>query len=199
MSNIDFGWPGQLSRSYQLLPCALKIYCYLKERVGIEAFAMFAYGNLDMFPQMQLYLWVKDSAVTEQILQSTPYQPCRRDHPVFQAIMDCLLDALREEDIQAFKDVSSLWNMQQTDDTSEQNRIYVCITPLSYLRCYMDDLFGATRDEVSQVLAECFPMYEHFICGAIPWRSIQWHTIIYVFFDSQGSEKTKLRVILRNC
>lgn len=192
MSNIDFGLPGQLFRSYQHSPCAQKFHCYLKERVGIEAVTTFAYGNLDIFPQMQLYLWVKDSAVTEQILQSTPYQPCRRDHPLFQSIMDCLLDALHEEDTQAFKDISSLWNMQQTNDTNEQNRIYVSITLLSYLRCYMDDLFGTTRDEVSQVLTKCFPIYEHFVCGAYSLEVDPLaHNHLYLFLTPEDQEKAK--------
>ena len=192
MSNIAFGSRGQLFQSYQHSLCAQKFHRYLKERAGIEAVATFAYGNLDMFPQMQLYLWVKDSAVTEQILQSTPYQPCHRDHLLFQSIMDCLLDALRETDIQAFKNVSSLWKMHQTSDAREQNRIYVSITLLSYLRCYMDDLFGATREDVSRALAESFPTYEHFMCGAYSLEVDSLaHKHLYLFMTPEDREKAE--------
>ena len=81
MSNIDFGLPDQLFRSYKHSPCAEKFHRNLKEKAGIEAVATFAYGNLKLYPQIQLYVWVKDSAVTEQILQNTPYQSCSRKHP----------------------------------------------------------------------------------------------------------------------
>lgn len=192
MSDIDFGWPGELFRSYHHSPCAQKFHSYLKEKAGIEAVATFAYGNLDMFPQMQLYIYVNDSAVTEQILKNTPHQSCPRHHPLFQTIMDCLLKALCENDHQTLETVSSLWTRQQVNDASGEERIYVSITLRSYLRCYMDELFGATRDEISQVLAECFPQYKHFMCSAYSLEAGPLaHNHLYLFMTPEDLEKAK--------
>ncbi len=190
MSNIDFGSPSQLFQPYQHAPCAEKFHRYLKEKTGIDAVATFAYGSLAVFPQMQLYLWVMDSVVTEQILQNTPHCPCRRDHPLFRLIIGCLLDALREDGNKALADVSKLWDMQQTNDAGGEKQIYVSITLLSYLRCYTDDLFGATKDAVTHTLTEQFPTYERFLCGAYSLESGPLaHNHLYLFMTPQDQEK----------
>lgn len=193
MSNINFGLPDALFRSYQHSPCAEKFHRYLNEKTGIETVATFAYGSLDDFPQMQLYIWVKDSDVTEQILHNTPYQSCRREHPLFCSIMDCLLCALRDDNNRVLSDVSSLWNMQQIADASGENKIYVTITILSYLRCYTDELLGATKEAVSLAFAEHFPSYERLMCGSYSLEGGPLaHNHLYLFLTPEDQEKAKL-------
>ena len=192
MSDINFGSPDQMFQSYHHSSCAERFHQYLTERTEIEAVATFAYGNLDVFPQMQLYLWVKDSAVTEQILQNTPHKSCRRDHPLFHTTMACLLDALQEDKNKAFSDVSNLWKRQQASDASGEGSIYVGMTILSHLRCYIDDLFGASRDEISQALAKNFPTYEGLICCAHSLADGPLaHNHLYLFSTPQDQEKAK--------
>ena len=166
MSSIDFGAADQLFCSYKHSPCAEKFHRKLKEKAGIETVASFAYGDLKLYPQMQLYVWVQDSAATEQILQNAPYQSCSRNHPLFSTIIECLIDALGEDSNQVLASVSDLWNMQQISDASGEDKIYVSVTLLSYLRCYKDDVFGATKNEISKAFAEHFPSYEKLTCGS---------------------------------
>lgn len=70
MSDIDFGSPDQLFRLYKHSPCAEIFHRNLKEKAKIEAVATFAYGDLKLHPQMQLYVWVQDSAVARKFLMS---------------------------------------------------------------------------------------------------------------------------------
>lgn len=192
MSNIDFGVPGQLFRSYKHSRCAGIFHQKLKEKAGIETVATFAYGNLKLFPQMQLYVWVQDSAVTEQILQNTPYQSCRRDHPLFLSVIDCLLDALQEDDNQALADISALWDMQQTNDVKGEDKIYISITFLSYVRCYTDELFGTTKNKVSEAFTEYFPSYNNLICGSFSLENGPLsHNHLYLFMTPQDQERAE--------
>ncbi len=192
MSSIDFGLPGQLFRSYQHSPCAEIFHRNLKEKAGIEAVATFAYGNLKLYPQIQLYVWVQDSAATEQILQNTPYQSCSRNHPLFRSIIECLIDALGEDDNQAFADVSDLWKTQQASDANGKDKIYISVTLRSYLRCYADDVFGATKNEVSEALAEHFPSYEKLTCGSFSLESGPLaHNHLYLFFTPNDQKRAE--------
>jgi len=197
MSDIDFGQPGELFRTYKHSPCAEIFHRNLKEKAGIEAVATFAYGNLKLFPQIQLYVWVKDSEAAEQILKNTPYQSCRSDHPLFRTVMECLFDALQEEGNQAFADISELWEKQQLNDANGENQIYVSITLLSYIRCYTDDLLGAAADAVSQAFAEHFPSYENLECFAFSLENFSAeggrlsHNHLYLFMTPQDQERAE--------
>ena len=190
MSNIEFGSPDQMFHSYQHSSCAKKFHEYLKQKTGIEVVATFAYGNLEVFPQMQLYLWVRDTFASEQILQNFSCQSCHHDHPLFQSIMECLIEALRQDRNAALADVLNLLKMQQTDDASGQKQIYIQIELRSYLRCYTDDLLGATRDAVSQILTKNFPNYEHLQCCAYSMQNGSLaHNHLYLFQTPQDKEK----------
>lgn len=192
MSNIDFGSPDQLFRPYKHSPCAEIFHRNLKENTGIEAVATFVYGDLKLYPQMQLFVWVQDSAATEQILQNTPYQSCGRNHPLFRTIIECLIDALQENDNQALASVSDLWNMQQVNDANGEDKIYVSVTLLSYLRCYTDDVFGATKNEVSEAFAEHFPSYEKLACGSYSLESGPLaHNHLYLFFTPEDQKRAE--------
>ena len=166
MTNMDLMSPNVLFQSHQHSRCAEKFHQFLKERTGIEAVGSFAYGNLATFPQMQLFLWVRDSEITEQILHNTPCQPCCRENPLFPTIMDCLLDALREDGNGALADVEKLWNKQKNSDANGEKQIYVSATVYSYRRCYTDNLLGATAEKITQGLNERFPSYERLLCCA---------------------------------
>ncbi len=192
MSNIDFGLPGQLFCSYKHSPCAEIFHRNLKEKAGIEAVATFAYGDLKLYPQMQLYVWVQDSAVTEQILQNTSYHSCGRNHPLFPTIIECLIDALQEDGNQVLASVSDLWNMQQVNDANGEEKIYVSITLRSYLRCYTDDVFGTTENEVSEAFAEHFPSYEKLTCGSYSLESGPLaHNHLYLFFTPEDQKRAE--------
>ena len=192
MSNIDFGLPNQLFRLYKHSPCAEKFHRKLKEKAGIEAVASFAYGDLKLYPQMQLYVWVQDSATTEQILQNAPYQSCSRNHPLFQTIIECLIDALGEDGNKVLASVSDLWNMQQISDANGEDKIYVSVTLLSYLRCYKDDVFGATKNEISKAFAEHFPSYEKLTCGSFSLESGPLaHNHLYLFFTPEDQKRAE--------
>lgn len=108
MSDINLESPDRLFRSYKHSRCADILHQKLKAKTGIEAVATFAYGDLTVFPQMQLYVWVQDSAVAEPILQNTPYKSCSRTRPLFRSVMECLLDALQEDDNRALAEVAAL-------------------------------------------------------------------------------------------
>lgn len=193
MSDIDFGASRQLFRSYKHSMCAKLFHQNLKEKAGIEAVATFAYGNLKLFPQMQLYVWVQDSAITEQILQNTPYQSCRRDHPLFQSVVECLLDALQEADSKTLADISALWDMQQTNDAKGEDKIYIGITFLSYIRCYTDELFGITKKSVSQAFTKSFPSYDNLMCGSFSLRNGPLaHNHLYLFMTPQDQERAEI-------
>ncbi len=192
MSNINFGLPDQLFRSYKHSRCAEIFHQKLKEKAGIEAVATFAYGDLKLFSQMQLFVWVQDSAAAEQILQNTPYQSCRRDHPLFQTVIDCLLHALQEDDNQALTDISGLWDMQQLSDANGEDKIYISMTFLSYVRCYIDELLGATKEKVSQVFSEHFPSYDRLMCGSFSLEPGPLaHNHLYLFMTPQDQKRAE--------
>lgn len=192
MSDIDFGMPRQLFCRYKHSPCAEIFNHNLKERAGIEAVATYVAGDLKLYPQMQIYVWVKDSAVTEQILQNTPYQSCSRKHPLFRTIIECLTDALQEDDNNALADVSDLWRMQQENDVNGEEKIYVSVTLLSYLRCYTDQVFDATSNEISQIFAEHFPSYETISCSALSLENGPLaHNHLYLFFTPKDQERAE--------
>lgn len=193
MSNINFGMPGQLFCSYKHSPCAEKFHRKLKEKAGIEAVASFAYGDLKLYPQMQLYVWVQDSEATEQILQNTPYQSCSRNHPLFQTIIECLIDALVEDKNRMLASVFDLWNLQQINDANGEDKIYVSVTLLSYLRCYTDDVLGATKNEVSEIISEHFPYYEKLTCGSFSLESGPLaHNHLYLFFTPEDQKRAEV-------
>ena len=171
MSDVDFGSPRQLFCSYKHSPCAEIFHRNLKEKAGIEAVASFAYGDLKLYPAMLLYVWVQDSAAAEQILKNTPYQSCDRDHPLFRTVIECLIDALQEDGNIALADVSDLWKLQRENDARGEDKIYVSVTLLSYRRCYTDDLFGATKNVVSEAFAKHFPTYENLSCHSFSLES----------------------------
>ena len=193
MSDINFGMPGQLFCSYKHSPCAEIFHQNLKEKAEIEAVATFVYGDLNLYPQMQLFLWVQDSDVTEQILKNTPYQSCNRNHPLFKTIIECLIDALGKDNNQVLASVSDLWNMQQMNDARGEDKIYFSVTILSYLRCYADELFGTTKNEVSEAFAEHFPSYEKLTCGSFSLESGPLtHNHLYLFFTPEDQERAEV-------
>lgn len=192
LTDIDFGAPRQLLRSFKHSRSAEKFHRNLKEKADIEAVATFAYGNLEFYPQMQLYVWVQDSAVTEQILKNTSSQSCNRRHPLFRTVIECLINALREEGNNALAGVSDLWRMQQENDENGEDQIYVSVTLLSYLRCYADEVFGATSSEISQIFANHFPSYEKLTCNAFSLESGPLaHNHLYLFFTPNDQKRAE--------
>lgn len=192
MSDIDFGTTELMFRKYKHSPCAEKFHHNLKEKVGIQAVATYVGGDLKLYPQIQLYVWVKDSAVTEQILQNTPYQSCSRKHPLFQAIVECLIDALQDDNNAALVKISNLWEMQQKNDSNGEDKIYVSVMLLSYLRCYTDQVFGTTSNEISQMFTEHFPSYPNLMCSALSLESGPLaHNHLYLFFTPKDQERAE--------
>ena len=193
LSDINFGHPAALFCSYKHSPCAEIFHRNLKEKAGIEAVASFAYGDLKLYPQMQLYVWVQDSSATEQILQNTPYQSCSRNHPLFQTVIECLIDALVEDKNRMLASVFDLWNLQQINDANGEDKIYVSVTLLSYLRCYTDELFGASKMEITSAFAKHFPSYEKLTCNAFSLASgPHAHNHLYLFFTPEDQKRAEV-------
>ena len=192
LSDINFGHPTALFCSYKHSPCAEIFHRNLKEKAGIEVVASFAYGDIKLYPAIELFLWVQDSDATEQILKNTPYQHFTRTNPLVKAIIECLIDALEEDKNQTLSSICDLWRMQQENDSIGEDKIYVSVTLLSYWRSYTDELFGATKMEITSAFAKHFPSYEKLTCNAFSLASgPHAHNHLYLFFTPEDQKRAE--------
>jgi len=190
MSDINYEFPDYLFHTYHHSSCSELFHRSLKEQLGIEAVASFAYGNIKKYPQIILKLWVKDSEVTDTILKNTPYKSVvSTGEPLYCSIVECFINALHEDNNPSEKKVSELWEKQKASAACGESQIYVGIDVFSYLRCYIDALMGRTADAVGQAFKKNFASYERLECYSLSLNGGPIaHNHLYLFLSPQEKE-----------
>ncbi len=191
MSDIDPESPDRLFHTYSHSRCAEIFHRRLKEVTGIDAIASFVYGNAESVSQIILKIWVKDSPASETLLNNSPYRNyCDSSAPLFRSIINCLLFALSEDNNPAMSVVCALWDKQQACDAGGEKRIFFGIDVFSYLRCYLDELMGRTKADITRAFGERFPDYLDLECCSFSLKAGPTaHDHLYLFLTPDDMDR----------